>query len=98
LSSDVILEDIASVTDGFSGADLQALLSDAQLAAVHKLLDSQESSSSSSGSSPLITDSILKSVASNARPSISETEKKRLYDIYTQFMDSKKSLSAQVVC
>jgi peroxin-1 len=94
----VILEDIASVTDGFSGADLQALLSDAQLAAVHKLLDSQESSSSSSGSSPLITDSILKSVASNARPSISETEKKRLYDIYTQFMDSKKSLSAQVVC
>jgi peroxin-1 len=93
-----MLEDIASVTDGFSGADLQALLSDAQLAAVHKLLDSQESGSSSSGSSPLITDSILKSVASNARPSISETEKKRLYDIYTQFMDSKKSLSAQVVC
>jgi peroxin-1 len=94
----VILEDVASVTDGFSGADLQALLSDAQLAAVHKLLDSQESSSSSLGSSPVITDSILKSVASNVRPSISETEKKRLYDIYKQFMDSKKSLSAQVVC
>ncbi|KAF3320553.1 peroxisome biogenesis protein 1 isoform X1 [Carex littledalei] len=96
LSSDVILEDIASVTDGFSGADLQALLSDAQLAAVHQLLDSQENSSSSSGSSPVINDSILKSVASNARPSISESEKKRLYNIYMQFMDSKKSLSAQM--
>ncbi|KAJ3688752.1 hypothetical protein LUZ61_017916 [Rhynchospora tenuis] len=96
LSSDVILEDIASVTDGFSGADLQALLSDAQLAAVNKIVDSQESSSSSSGSSPMITDSLLKSVASKARPSISESEKKRLYDIYTQFMDSKKSLSAQM--
>lgn len=94
----MILEDIASVTDGFSGADLQALLSDAQLAAVHQLLDSQENSSSSSGSSPVITDSILKSVATNARPSISESEKKRLYNIYTQFMDSKKSLSTQVVC
>ncbi|KAJ4773336.1 hypothetical protein LUZ62_063044 [Rhynchospora pubera] len=96
LSSDVILEDIASVTDGFSGADLQALLSDAQLAAVNKIVDSQEGSSSSSGSSPMITDSLLKSVASKARPSISESEKKRLYDIYTQFMDSKKSLSAQM--
>ncbi|KAF9589821.1 hypothetical protein IFM89_028756 [Coptis chinensis] len=95
LASDVNLDDIASVTEGFSGADLQALLSDAQLASVHELLES--SSSNKPGKMPVIHDALLRSVASTARPSVSEAEKRRLYGIYSQFLDSKKSVAAQSI-
>lgn len=93
LADDVDLDAIAYMTEGFSGADLQALLSDAQLAAVHEHLSSD---SREIGRMPVISDSLLKSVGSKARPSISETEKQRLYSIYSQFLDSKKSAAAQV--
>ncbi|XP_002517570.2 peroxisome biogenesis protein 1 [Ricinus communis] len=92
LADDVDLEAIACMTEGFSGADLQALLSDAQLAAVHEHL---RSDSREPGIMPVITDALLKSIASKARPSISESEKQRLYNIYSQFLDSKKSAAAQ---
>ncbi|WRX26680.1 ATPase [Theobroma cacao] len=93
LASDVDLGAIACMTEGFSGADLQALLSDAQLAAVHEHLSSV--SSNEPGKMPVITDGVLKSIASKARPSVSETEKQRLYGIYSQFLDSKRSVAAQ---
>ncbi|OMO70479.1 hypothetical protein CCACVL1_18888 [Corchorus capsularis] len=89
LADGVDLEATAYMTEGFSGADLQALLSDAQLAAVHELLNSVNSNEPRK--KPVITDGVLKSIASKARPSVSEAEKKRLYDIYSQFLDSKKS-------
>lgn len=93
LDDDVDLDAIAYITEGFSGADLQALLSDAQLAAVHEHLSAD---SGKPGKMPIITDALLKSVASKARPSTSESEKQRLYSIYSQFLDSKKSAAAQV--
>lgn len=92
LADDVDLGDIAHMTEGFSGADLQALLSDAQLAAVHEILNNIDSSEP--GKMPIITDALLKSVASKARPSVSDAEKLRLYSIYGQFRDSKKSVAA----
>ncbi|KAF5200132.1 Atp-dependent zinc metalloprotease ftsh [Thalictrum thalictroides] len=92
LASDVNLDTIASVTEGFSGADLQALFSDAQLASVHELL---ESCGDKHGNMPVINDALLRSVASTARPSVSEAEKRRLYAIYSQFLDSKKSVASQ---
>lgn len=94
LANDVDLDAIACMTEGFSGADLQALLSDAQLEAVHDLLSGE--SMNEPGRKPLITDSLLKSTASRARPSVTEAEKQRLYGIYSQFLDSKRSLAAQV--
>ncbi|XP_031387514.1 peroxisome biogenesis protein 1 isoform X2 [Punica granatum] len=93
LAEDVDLDAIARMTEGFSGADLQALLSDTQLAAVHDLLDSEDGSNS--GKMPIIIDALLKSVAAKARPSVSDTEKDRLYSIYRQFLDAKKSTAAQ---
>uniref|UniRef100_A0A7C9EQI3 Peroxisomal ATPase PEX1 n=1 Tax=Opuntia streptacantha TaxID=393608 RepID=A0A7C9EQI3_OPUST len=93
LTDDVDLEMIARMTDGFSGADLQALLSDAQLAAVQELLDNGYDGKS--GISPVITGDLLRSVASKAKPSVSESEKQRLYAIYNQFLDSKRSAGAQ---
>ncbi|XP_042500336.1 peroxisome biogenesis protein 1 isoform X2 [Macadamia integrifolia] len=93
LASDVDLDAIASITEGFSGADLQALLSDAELAAVHELLESGDTDKP--GKMPVISDNLLKSVASRARPSVSEAEKRRLYGIYCQFLDARKSVAAQ---
>ncbi|KAK1280221.1 Peroxisome biogenesis protein 1 [Acorus gramineus] len=93
LANDVNLEAIASVTEGFSGADLQALLSDAQLASVHELLENEEGYKP--GEMPIISNKLLRSVALRTRPSVSESEKHRLYGIYNQFLDAKKSVSAQ---
>ncbi|OVA14668.1 AAA+ ATPase domain [Macleaya cordata] len=96
LASDVDLDAVASLTEGFSGADLQALLSDAQLASVHELLESDTSNDHHQPREiPVISNELLKSVASRARPSVSESEKRRLYSIYNQFLDSKKSVAAQ---
>lgn len=94
MASDIDLDAVASITEGFSGADLQALLSDAQLAAVHDLLDSAEITDKPN-KLPLITNRLLYSVTSRARPSVSEAEKQRLYSIYHQFLDSKRSVASQ---
>ncbi|KAL0888307.1 hypothetical protein Bca101_012290 [Brassica carinata] len=91
MADDIDLDPIAQMTEGFSGADLQALLSDAQLAAVHEFLSKEDRSEP--GTTPMITDPLLKSIASKTKPSVSETEKQKLYDIYSQFLDSRKSVS-----
>ncbi|XP_042377696.1 peroxisome biogenesis protein 1-like isoform X1 [Zingiber officinale] len=93
LAKNIDLETVASMTEGFSGADLQALLSDAQLASVHELLDSENSDKP--GKTPVISNQLLMSVASKARPSVSEDEKCRLSRIYNRFLELKKSVSAQ---
>ncbi|KAK7317922.1 hypothetical protein RJT34_02550 [Clitoria ternatea] len=93
MADDVDLATVANLTEGFSGADLQALLSDAQLAAVHEVLDNVDASRREK--TPVITDAILKFTASKARPSVSDEEKRRLYSIYHQFLDSKRSVAAQ---
>ncbi|TYH88735.1 hypothetical protein ES332_D01G208900v1 [Gossypium tomentosum] len=57
----------------FAGAYLQAILSDAQLVAIHEHLSSPNSNEP--GKMPVITDTVLKSIASKARPSVSEAKK-----------------------
>ncbi|KAG4163249.1 hypothetical protein ERO13_D01G159950v2 [Gossypium hirsutum] len=52
---------------------LQAILSDAQLVAIHEHLSSPNSNEP--GKMPVITDTVLKSIASKARPSVSEAKK-----------------------
>ncbi|KAI6706128.1 hypothetical protein NL676_009090 [Syzygium grande] len=64
LASDVDFDAIAHMTKGFSRADLQALLSDAQLQAVHDLLDNSEGGQHRK--KPIITNSLPKSVPSKA--------------------------------
>nr|KJB15830.1 hypothetical protein B456_002G198500 [Gossypium raimondii] len=65
---------VTSIYDeGFSGVDLQAILSDAQLVAIHEHLSSPNSNEP--GKMPVITDTVLKSIASKARPSVSEAKK-----------------------
>ncbi|KAL6965455.1 Peroxisome biosynthesis protein pex1 [Sarracenia purpurea var. burkii] len=93
LASDVDLDSIAHMTEGFSGADLQAILSEAQVAAAHDVLDSSDSNKPEKAQ--VITHSLLNSVASKARPSVSESEKQKYYEIYSRFLDSKRSVAAQ---
>ncbi|TYI14205.1 hypothetical protein ES332_A08G108000v1 [Gossypium tomentosum] len=66
---------------GFGRVDLQAILSDAQLTAIHEHLSS--ANNNEPGKMPAITDNVLKSIASKARPSVSKAEKQILYGIYT---------------
>lgn len=96
VASDVDLGSIASITEGFSGADLQALLSDAQLESVHEFLESGKSGAyGTSAAHPLITHRVLESVVVKARPSVPESEKHRLYTIYSEFVNSKTSVAAK---
>lgn len=97
LARDIDLGMIASMTEGFSGADLQALLSDAQLALVNELVNNKDNKElNMNEEKPVISDEVLRSVTSKARPSVSEAERHRLNGIYSQFLDSKKSATAQV--
>ncbi|KAK9388271.1 P-loop containing nucleoside triphosphate hydrolase protein [Lipomyces mesembrius] len=48
LADDIELEEIAHKTEGFSGADLQALMYNAHLAAIHEIVDERHSSSETS--------------------------------------------------
>ena len=77
-----------------AGADLSALLSEAQLVAVHEVLDAQPTVKAHGGehsteSAPLVTMAHLRAALSRARPSISAHEATRLERTYTQFRDSR---------
>ncbi|KAK3122394.1 hypothetical protein QOZ80_8BG0669000 [Eleusine coracana subsp. coracana] len=93
LASDASLEDIASLTEGFTGADLAAILTDAGLAAVHELLDSQETGVPES--EPCISKELLMSVARKARPSTPADEKRRYDREFGEFVSSRKSISTK---
>nr|CAB3481710.1 unnamed protein product [Digitaria exilis] len=94
LASDASLEDVASLTEGFTGADLAAILTDAGLAAVHELLDNQENGVPDS--EPCISKELLMSVARKARPSTPADEKRRYDREFGEFVSSRKSISTKV--
>lgn len=94
LASDASLEDVASLTEGFTGADLAAILTDAGLAAVHELLDNRENGVPDS--EPCISKELLMSVARKARPSTPADEKRRYDREFGEFVSSRKSISTKV--
>lgn len=56
LADDVDLEAVARVTDGFTGADLQALVYNANLEAVHETIDQRSLNTSGKGKSSNVPD------------------------------------------
>jgi peroxin-1 len=93
LASDASLEEVASLTEGFTGADLAAILRDAKLAAVHKVLEDRNNGISDT--QPCISKELLISTAREARPSTS-AEQKMQYDMdFGQFVSSRKSVSTK---
>lgn len=98
LAEDTNLDVVASLTENFSGADLQAVLSDAQLEAVHSFLSEakiKDGNILDKSGSPIITMAGLRSVLLKARPSVSDRERRRLYDIYELFMSSRSSMAGK---
>jgi len=94
LAPGVDLATIAAQADGFTGADLQALLSDAQLAAVHRQLDQGSlAGSSMEGGPPQVGMQDLVSQLQSARPSVTAKERHRLTAIYDEFLGSKSRVS-----
>lgn len=93
LASDASLEDVASLTEGFTSADLAAILTDAGLAAIHEVLDSKENGIPEG--EPCISKELLMSVARKARPS-TPADNKRGYDKeFGEFVSSRKSISTK---
>ncbi|KAK9872227.1 hypothetical protein WA026_017030 [Henosepilachna vigintioctopunctata] len=81
LADDVMLQEIAKKTEGFSGADLQSLLYTAQLASAEHLMMSEEGNS---GLKP-ITQEILRSALSKTKPSLNVSERTKYDLIYSKF-------------
>jgi peroxin-1 len=94
LAGDASLEDVASLTEGFTGADLAAILTDAGLAAVHELLDNRENGVPES--EPCISKELLMSVTRKARPSTPADDKRRYDREFGEFVSSRKSISTKV--
>lgn len=95
LAEDVNIEYLAAITEGFSGADLQAVLSDAQLESIHSFLDNSDDGSVNRGTKkrPCITMRQLNETAMKARPSVTEAEKRKLNAVYDTFVGNR-SISA----
>ena len=83
-----------------AGADLSALLSEAQLAAVHEVLDAQPPAGAACGgeheaeSAPVVTMAHLRAALAGARPSIGAQEAIRLEGTYARFRDSRDPFAA----
>jgi transitional endoplasmic reticulum ATPase len=103
LAPDVNFEAIAQLTVNFTGADVAAVLSEAQLLAVHEQLDKAQeqqqqqqtgasgssSSSSSSSHAPVLCVEHLQRALARARPSLPATEQRRLAAVYARFQQGR---------
>jgi len=89
LSPDVDLAAAADAAAGLTGADLGALLSEAQLAAVHEALAAAGDADAGGIAPPPIAARHLAAALAAARPSLPEAERRRLHAIYDRFMSSR---------
>jgi peroxin-1 len=101
LAPDVRLAGVAARTQGFSGADLAAILSEAQLLAVHEQIEQQEQSRQSQqagGAEPaserhapqcVVAAAHIGRALGRARPSLPPAERARLEGVYARFQQSR---------
>lgn len=97
---------IAYEADHFTGADVAALLSEAQLAAAHEALEaagesdlvaaSKKGSVSRTITAPVIRQSHLRTALETAQPSVPEGERQRLAAIYDQFQAARSGEATAV--
>ncbi|GJU24566.1 hypothetical protein Tco_1163187 [Tanacetum coccineum] len=60
------------------------------------MLSCRRPRSSEQAHEPFITNALRKKLAANARHSVSEAENQRLYNIYVQYLDAKRSAATQL--
>ncbi|QDZ22771.1 peroxisome biogenesis factor 1 [Chloropicon primus] len=80
--SEHVLADIASKTAGYSGADLMGMLGEAELMAVQRQIEDDDSLVASK---PSVSDQELQDALFSSRPSVSAPERQRLEGIYSVF-------------
>ncbi|KAJ9590978.1 hypothetical protein L9F63_015984, partial [Diploptera punctata] len=98
MSHDVDLEEIAVQAEGFTGADLQAVLYTAQLAAVEQTIPSESDLGDDiqvESSCPVVTQKHLRTALRDTRPSLSDAEKLKYTLIYERFARSRGGNSAE---
>lgn len=99
LGPGVSLQDVAACTEGFTGADLAAVLSEAQLLAVHEQIDAQAEGqpqeevegggAAAAAAACVLTSQHVSRALSRARPSLPAAEKQRLDAVYARFQQSR---------
>lgn len=94
LEAEIDLEEIAFATDGYSGADLTSIISEAHLHAVGELLKAGPDPTEASPSISITQDDIAFAMA-RSRPSSSDKEKRFLEDIYSNFASGKVCISRE---
>jgi peroxin-1 len=88
LSTDVDLSEVARATDGFSGADLQAVLYSAQLDSVKGLLEDEDNIQEFQ---PEVHQGQLMEAVKNTRPSLTKVEQRKYEQIYKKFEGGESS-------
>eukprot|EP00455_Lapot_gusevi_P005513 TRINITY_DN12362_c0_g1_i2.p1 TRINITY_DN12362_c0_g1~~TRINITY_DN12362_c0_g1_i2.p1 ORF type:complete len:624 (-),score=80.66 TRINITY_DN12362_c0_g1_i2:68-1837(-) len=103
IADDVDLEKIAESCVNYTGADLQALVTTAQLNAVHELLEQQiqqqktapeegkTQNAPSLDAIPLVRGSHFANALENTRLSVPEKERKKFEQIYANFVGSRQA-------
>lgn len=86
---DVDIAEVAAATEGYTGADLAALLGEAQLAAVHEQIDGGLSGRTQEP--PKVRQRHLEAATRTARPSVAPAERARLEFIYERFSEGKSA-------
>jgi SpoVK/Ycf46/Vps4 family AAA+-type ATPase len=91
LAPDADVEGVAGEAQGFSGADLGALLSEAQLAAAHEALEAREAAGGGGGrgggaQGVEVAGRHLRAALRSVRPSVSAAERERLAAVYEPFL------------
>jgi len=98
--SDVDMNELAKKTDNYSGADLQALLYNAQLAAVHARIDKYTNNeglyteNGSDNAPPSVGMQELLSALDSTPPSVDAKERKRYEKIHADFIQSRGDVSS----
>ncbi|XP_024542942.1 peroxisome biogenesis protein 1 [Selaginella moellendorffii] len=87
MEDDIDLQYLSRFSEGFSGADLKAVLSDAELEAVHSAIERPREKHNQR---PVITMEMLKSALARAIP-LQEAERKRFASIYSTFTSGRSS-------
>ena len=85
------LHAVANATDGFSGADLRAIVTDARMHAVHRAMDAREGGGVAGGVAAVVTltGEDVRRAAREARRSVPPRERERLDAVFAEFRGSR---------
>ena len=92
LNEDVLgLHEVANDTEGLSGADLRAIVTDARMHAVHRAMDAREGGGVAGGVAAVVTltGEDVRRAAREARRSVPPRERERLDAVFAEFRGSR---------